>query len=97
MIRLPPGSTRTDTLCPYTTLCRSAVGDFTRSCGETLVGWSEILADQSIDGRDRPATLLLVRRALGQVQAEVAALQLHVDEALAQQGTQQFHAERLKT
>src|SRR3546814_734771 len=23
MIRRPPGSTRTDTLCPYTTLCRS--------------------------------------------------------------------------
>src|SRR3546814_4588366 len=23
MIRLPPRSTRTDTLCPYTTLCRS--------------------------------------------------------------------------
>src|SRR3546814_13440788 len=41
-----------------------AVGDFTRSCGETLVGLSEILADQSIDGRDRPATLLLVRRSL---------------------------------
>src|SRR3546814_13263815 len=25
MIRLPPRSTRTDTLCPYTTLCRSLV------------------------------------------------------------------------
>src|SRR3546814_3576395 len=25
MIRRPPRSTRTDTLCPYTTLCRSAV------------------------------------------------------------------------
>src|SRR3546814_15374273 len=25
MIRRPPGSTRTDTLCPYTTLFRSAV------------------------------------------------------------------------
>src|SRR3546814_12170705 len=25
MIRLPPGSTRTDTLCPYTTLFRSKV------------------------------------------------------------------------
>src|SRR3546814_8460580 len=27
MIRLPPISTRTDTLFPYTTLCRSEVGD----------------------------------------------------------------------
>src|SRR3546814_5447170 len=26
MIRLPPRSTRTDTLCPYTTLCRSLSG-----------------------------------------------------------------------
>src|SRR3546814_13157791 len=27
MIRRPPRSTRTDTLCPYTTLCRSGGGD----------------------------------------------------------------------
>src|SRR3546814_6798372 len=30
MIRLPPRSTRTDTLCPYTTLFRSRVGDRVR-------------------------------------------------------------------
>src|SRR3546814_3520438 len=30
MIRLPPRSTRTDTLFPYTTLFRSAVGDAAR-------------------------------------------------------------------
>src|SRR3546814_19110578 len=28
MRRRPPRSTRTDTLCPYTTLCRSAVDEF---------------------------------------------------------------------
>src|SRR3546814_20816820 len=27
MIRRPPESTRTDTLCPYTTLCRSEAAD----------------------------------------------------------------------
>src|SRR3546814_12583040 len=30
MIRRPPRSTRTDTLCPYTTLCRSRIGRLNR-------------------------------------------------------------------
>src|SRR3546814_4505257 len=36
MIRLPPISTRTDTLFPYTTLFRSDAG---WSCGSGFVGW----------------------------------------------------------
>src|SRR3546814_11311725 len=33
MIRRPPRSTRTDTLCPYTTLFRSQLLNALRSCG----------------------------------------------------------------
>src|SRR3546814_8151663 len=36
MIRPPPRSTRTDTLCPYTTLCRSHVLILTRPIGRVI-------------------------------------------------------------
>src|SRR3546814_12809986 len=36
-IRRPPGSTRTDTLFPYTTLFRSCVGDHIFSYGQSYV------------------------------------------------------------
>src|SRR3546814_1807366 len=49
MIRRPPRSTRTDTLFPYTALCRSeermvALIDETRKRGDTLGGVFEVLA-----------------------------------------------------
>src|SRR3546814_11906064 len=49
MIRLPPRSTRTDTLFPYTTLFRSAV-----VCAANLVALAEALFDLNArDPRDR--------------------------------------------
>src|SRR3546814_9191576 len=69
MIRPPPRSTRTDTLCPYTTLCRSPVA---------LLGAREaqqaqkILADQhfGMDGdvaADRAERVEGARRRLDQI------------------------------
>src|SRR3546814_9795845 len=43
MIRRPPRSTRTDTLFPYTTLCRSAAG----------AGGADALDRARVDGLDR--------------------------------------------
>src|SRR3546814_4179870 len=37
MIRRPPRSTRTDTLFPYTTLCRSAVFNFEGGCYAKMI------------------------------------------------------------
>src|SRR3546814_9965762 len=38
MVRRPPGCTRTDTLCPYTTLCRPWADGIAASCGVRPVG-----------------------------------------------------------
>src|SRR3546814_5982487 len=46
MIRQPPRSTRTDTLFPYTTLCRSA-----RSLKCVLIRLAEIAGDDRLDQR----------------------------------------------
>src|SRR3546814_2172775 len=54
MIRLPPRSTRTDTLFPYTTLFRSRRG------GER----SGIGLAHRLDGRDPDRRLLAARRAI---------------------------------
>src|SRR3546814_7986911 len=40
MIRLPPRSTRTDTLCPYTTLCRSTP-EMRKAMGEQAVALAQ--------------------------------------------------------
>src|SRR3546814_13436554 len=45
MIRLPPRSTRTDTLCPYTTLFRSSHG-----CKVYVTGRSEKAGDAALPG-----------------------------------------------
>src|SRR3546814_2610455 len=42
MIRLPPRSTRTDTLFPYTTLFRSPVGAVERLFARTGLGWDDL-------------------------------------------------------
>src|SRR3546814_10716778 len=55
MIRLPPRSTRTDTLCPYTTLFRSAV--------EADIVIAEVVGDDQDDVR-RALSLGSLRRAL---------------------------------
>src|SRR3546814_15475900 len=41
MIRRPPRSTRTDTLCPYTTLFRSIVGAQARGERGVVAEWQE--------------------------------------------------------
>src|SRR3546814_13748223 len=54
MIRLPPRSTRTDTLFPYTTLFRSVIDEELRGCGVRV---------RSARHRDRAAVVLqAVRR-----------------------------------
>src|SRR3546814_7363570 len=54
MIRRPPRSTRTDTLFPYTTLCRSDMLDLARLA--IRVGLADGLAENQADAtRYRPA------------------------------------------
>src|SRR3546814_21027543 len=54
MIRLPPRSTRTDTLFPYTTLCRSQLGDGV--AGDVVLGGSEPAAhDHRVGTAERVA------------------------------------------
>src|SRR3546814_19263651 len=43
MIRRPPRSTRTDTLFPYTTLCRSAQNHERPACGSWLPAYAGVL------------------------------------------------------
>src|SRR3546814_13727928 len=62
MIRRPPRSTRTDTLCPYTTLCRSCFSDGSGCSSEfysgvaTASGKEKIRSlgmQERLDGRHR--------------------------------------------
>src|SRR3546814_9840892 len=50
MIRPPPRSTRTDTLFPYTTLCRSTVSDLLRILGITKQSLGRVLNELSERG-----------------------------------------------
>src|SRR3546814_2502238 len=60
MIRRPPRSTRTDTLFPYTTLCRSVLGGlYTRHSG-----WRRKKAESRSPGARIPASLTIRRRPL---------------------------------
>src|SRR3546814_18368199 len=70
MIRRPPRSTRTDTLFPYTTLFRSAVGH--GDAGHHLIAFGR---DQQPFGRAREIARARV--------AELAAGQLHLEIAVA--------------
>src|SRR3546814_6519972 len=65
MIRLPPRSTRTDTLFPYTTLFRSAVGRF------NLENAIADFQDRNVEGAaakviDRDGLAILLFQAIGQ-------------------------------
>src|SRR3546814_1999997 len=87
MIRRPPGSTRTDTLFPYTTLCRSGVGG-----GGALRRHHHRRAHQPrtrIDGefigaRERPSG-----RAADD-HLSIAALRAHIDVAARQRQREAF-------
>src|SRR3546814_520437 len=57
MIRRPPRSTRTDTLCPYTTLFRSLKPHLTRP------GWQPI-CERYLNGQDR--TIDMARPKIGE-------------------------------
>src|SRR3546814_6194037 len=59
MIRRPPRSTRTDTLFPYTTLCRS------RRPPPSLAGRRSKRRSLMIDNRTAPYAALILRVALG--------------------------------
>src|SRR3546814_13616273 len=48
MIRRPPRSTRTDTLFPYTTLFRSAVGQRVDACVDTVVDHPQHVGDLDV-------------------------------------------------
>src|SRR3546814_2906088 len=45
MLRPPPSSTRTDTLCPYPTLCRSQAGDAAAGQGHLDPARRDVAAD----------------------------------------------------
>src|SRR3546814_6805370 len=66
MIRRPPRSTRTDTLCPYTTLCRSAgkwmsADVINVSASSSSVSKGESLRDTAMTLRAAGADALIVR------------------------------------
>src|SRR3546814_13550837 len=68
MLRRPPSSTRTDTLCPYTTLFRSSVEKRSPTCG------SRVTADVRMDaGRVAEIGLDVKACALGQASASLMA------------------------
>src|SRR3546814_2514955 len=54
MIRLPPRSTRTDTLFPYTTLFRSCCSGSGRSPCRASAPWSSSWSGNRLPCRDRP-------------------------------------------
>src|SRR3546814_15407123 len=56
MIRRPPRSTRTDTLCPYTTLFRSHSSEAAARCARSS------LARTSTDGGDNSSGVQKIRR-----------------------------------
>src|SRR3546814_15562697 len=60
MIRQPPRSTRTDTLFPYTTLCRSMATVLTPNTPE-----AELLLGRTIDDGAAADEAVLALRALG--------------------------------
>src|SRR3546814_14559942 len=70
MIRRPPKSTRTDTLLPYTTLCRSDRGD------EMLARRADIVraiahAQRGLGRHDHPVASALDRRAEDRLRSAV--------------------------
>src|SRR3546814_21002149 len=60
MIRRPPGSTRTDTLFPYTTLFRSALLEVKTDGSETFLSVGEAIGDVDADAIKR----LMIRRTI---------------------------------
>src|SRR3546814_8969385 len=62
MIRPPPRSTRTGTLFPYTTLFRSAIGEFFRDTGRPALIVYDDLSKQAVAYRE---VSLLLRRPPG--------------------------------
>src|SRR3546814_11788588 len=72
-IRRPPRSTRPDTLFPYTTLCRSAIGGGAMACAADMLPRSMMAdvsdEDQLESGQDRTGmlfALLTVTQKFGQ-------------------------------
>src|SRR3546814_3754185 len=66
MIRRPPRSTRTDTLCPYTTLFRSILDDLRVEAVGHLVA----------EARQREAALVLVGVDLGEDRVEIEIVEM---------------------
>src|SRR3546814_18091273 len=75
MIRRPPGSTRTDTLCPYTTLFRSRPRRCERyrhrAVGQRRLGAEPHRSGASSRGR---ISVTAQRRGMGQLEAEVMSI-----------------------
>src|SRR3546814_3642646 len=69
MIRLPPRSTRTDTLFPYTTLFRSQIGDFAiqrialrQQCAQYAAPVGDLVQQRPVVRARGPRQLLFDRR-----------------------------------
>src|SRR3546814_15758102 len=72
MIRRPPRSTRTDTLCPYTTLFRSVVGE---PSPDPAVRFVILIGDDDLVAR-RQRTAECLREDIGVLRGGRAELQL---------------------
>src|SRR3546814_19481292 len=72
MIRRPPRSTRTDTLCPYTTLFRSVVGE---PSPDPAVRFVILIGDDDLVAR-RQRTAECLREDIGVMRGGRAELQL---------------------
>src|SRR3546814_21022682 len=88
MIRLPPRSTRTDTLCPYTTLFRSSHG-----CKVYVTGRSEKAGDAAL-----PGTIYETAAAVTAAGGEGVAVRVdHGDDAQVQALFEQVRREAGRT
>src|SRR3546814_300064 len=81
MIRRPPRSTRTATLFPYTTLCRSIAGDLFKSLEADVVRGNILKGTRRIDGR--------TTKDIRPIVAEVGVLPLTHGSALFTRGETQ--------
>src|SRR3546814_15582564 len=83
MIRRPPGSTRTDTLFPYTTLCRSATGLRGRAIVVVDEAYGEFATQPSaatlLDAHDNIAVLRTLSKAHALAGLRIGCLLAHED------------------
>src|SRR3546814_11844090 len=89
MIRRPPRSTRTDTLCPYTTLCRS----FTNAIRSDLRGQSILVQGLHVSFMDTDMTKGLEMKKVSPclvVEAALTGLEGDREEVLADEFTRKL-------